>query len=125
MTLVYRSQSKCTFKNSFPDDRIVQLYQKAFESAPWNEEFGNQWFMALVRMQDFKSCQQASLKLSKQFKSNPKYGLWTIMSLVLQVSLNVPNSSLLLTLAQKMMDKAVQDEKLLGFEGAFFLLKCS
>lgn len=42
-------------------------------------------FMANVRANDFKGQQQVAMKLLKQFKNNPRYVFWNVMSLVLMV----------------------------------------
>ncbi|RUP44220.1 hypothetical protein BC936DRAFT_149757 [Jimgerdemannia flammicorona] len=67
------------------DDEIVAIYEAAAKKQPQNEEFGNHWFMAMVRNGDYKGQKEAALKLHKSFKGN-KYLFWAIMSLVLQAS---------------------------------------
>ena len=66
------------------DHAIVELYENAANIQPKNEEFGNHWFMAMVRNNDYKGQQAAALKLHRTFKQN-KYLFWAIMSLALQV----------------------------------------
>ncbi|CAG8496188.1 3550_t:CDS:10 [Funneliformis mosseae] len=93
-------------------DDIVQLYENATRQNPNNEELGNHLFMAMVRNGDYKGQQQAALKLHKTFGVN-KYLFWGIMSLVLQAE-NAPagQSSIFMTLAERMMLKAVQEGRL-------------
>ncbi|RIA93418.1 N-acetyltransferase B complex non catalytic subunit-domain-containing protein [Glomus cerebriforme] len=104
ITMVYRSLGK--------NDEIVQIYEIAARLNPNNEELGNHWFMAIVRNNDFKGQQQAALKLHKVFKVN-RYYFWAIMSSVLQAE-NAPasQSAIFLTLAERMMQKAVQEKRL-------------
>lgn len=66
------------------DSAVVELYENAANQQPTNEEFGNKWFMAMVRNGDYKGQQAAALKLHRTFKQN-KYLFWAIMSLALQV----------------------------------------
>ncbi|KAI8642749.1 N-acetyltransferase B complex non catalytic subunit-domain-containing protein [Parasitella parasitica] len=87
---------------------IVELYENAANQQPKNEEFGNHWFMAMVRSNDFKGQQAAAVKLHRTFKQN-KYLFWAIMSLALQGS---SGNQLSYVLAERMMAKAME-EKLL------------
>lgn len=66
----------------------MELYENAANQQPTNEEFGNKWFMAMVRNGDYKGQQAAALKLHRTFKQN-KYLFWAIMSLALQVQEHV------------------------------------
>ncbi|KAI9492083.1 N-acetyltransferase B complex non catalytic subunit-domain-containing protein [Zychaea mexicana] len=86
---------------------IVELYENAANQQPKNEEFGNHWFMAMVRNNDYKGQQAAALKLHRTFKQN-KYLFWAIMSLALQGK----NSALSYTLAERMMAKAQEEGRL-------------
>jgi hypothetical protein len=94
------------------------MYEAAAQRLPWDEELANQWFMAIVRKDppDYKSLQQAAMKINKQFK-NSKYYLWTVMATYLQALPGGSTSSLFLNLAEKMMDKAITDGHLKDFEG--------
>lgn len=69
---------------SLLDHCMVELYENVFNAQPKNEEFGIQWFMAMVRNSDYKGQQQAAVKLQRVFKKD-KYLFWAIMSLALQV----------------------------------------
>ena len=87
---------------------IVELYENAANLQPKNEEFGNHWFMAMVRNNDFKGQQSAAVKLHRVFKQN-KYLFWAIMSLALQ---GQSGNALSYTLAERMMSKAMEEKKL-------------
>ncbi|KAJ8657138.1 hypothetical protein O0I10_007218 [Lichtheimia ornata] len=86
---------------------VVELYENAANQQPTNEEFGNKWFMAMVRNGDYKGQQAAALKLHRTFKQN-KYLFWAIMSLALQGK----DSALSYTLAERMMAKAQEEGRL-------------
>ncbi|CAI2168039.1 4025_t:CDS:10 [Funneliformis geosporum] len=100
-------------ENKPSDEPILQaLTLNATRQNPNNEEFGNHLFMAMVRNGDYKGQQQAALKLHKTFGVN-KYLFWGIMSLVLQAeNASVGQSSIFMTLAERMMLKAVQEDRL-------------
>ncbi|KAI9208961.1 N-acetyltransferase B complex non catalytic subunit-domain-containing protein [Polychytrium aggregatum] len=102
--MVYRSQNK--------NQDILELYEKAAQLDPRNEELANHWYMAIVRCNDPKSQQQAALKLHKQFKKD-KYQLWAIMCLYLQA----PQNPLLYSLAERMAERALQEKKIKDYEG--------
>ncbi|KAL0143185.1 N-acetyltransferase B complex non catalytic subunit-domain-containing protein [Mucor lusitanicus] len=87
---------------------IVELYENAANQQPKNEEFGNHWFMAMVRNNDFKGQQAAAVKLHRVFKQN-KYLFWAIMSLALQGS---SGNQLSYVLAERMMAKAMEENRL-------------
>ncbi|KAL9537039.1 hypothetical protein MBANPS3_012138 [Mucor bainieri] len=87
---------------------IVELYENAANQQPKNEEFGNHWFMAMVRSSDFKGQQAAAVKLHRVFKQN-KYLFWAIMSLALQGS---NGNQLSYVLAERMMAKAMEENRL-------------
>ncbi|KAI9256943.1 N-acetyltransferase B complex non catalytic subunit-domain-containing protein [Sporodiniella umbellata] len=87
---------------------IVELYENVSNQQPKNEEFGNQWFMAMVRNNDYKGQQAAAIKLQRTFK-NDKYLFWSIMSLALQ---GQSGNALSYTLAERMMSKALEENRL-------------
>ncbi|CEP15697.1 hypothetical protein [Parasitella parasitica] len=87
---------------------IVELYENAANQQPKNEEFGNHWFMAMVRNNDFKGQQAAAVKLHRTFKQN-KYLFWAIMSLALQ---GASGNQLSYVLAERMMAKAMEENRL-------------
>lgn len=92
----------------FVDSVIVELYENAANLQPKNEEFGNHWFMAMVRNNDFKGQQAAAVKLHRVFKQN-KYLFWAIMSLALQ---GQSGNNLSYVLAERMMAKALEENRL-------------
>ncbi|CAG8432922.1 6068_t:CDS:10 [Diversispora eburnea] len=108
LTMAYKSLGKY--------EKIVKIYENAILLNPNNEEIGNHWFMAMVRINDFKGQQQAALKLHKTFKSN-KYLFWAIISLLLQAQSGPSRESdILLSLAERMMLKAVKEKGLKHIE---------
>ena len=72
LTMVYKSQSRRMSLarvglpnrvtrsqiSVIPDDQITQVYESAFQRRPNDEELANHWFMAIVRLKDFKTLQQ-------------------------------------------------------------------
>ncbi|RUS21743.1 N-acetyltransferase B complex non catalytic subunit-domain-containing protein [Endogone sp. FLAS-F59071] len=102
-TMVYRELGK--------HEEIVSIYEAAASQQPNNEEFGNHWFMAMVRNGDYKGQKEAALKLHKSFKNN-KYLFWAIMSLVLQGEQSKTGpTNLFYTLAERMMLKSVEENR--------------
>lgn len=68
---------------------------------------------------DLKALQGAALKLHRAFK-RPKYYLWSVMTLYLQIlGQESGNKLMLYSLAEKMMAKGREDGKVTDFEGAF------
>ncbi|KAI9304004.1 N-acetyltransferase B complex non catalytic subunit-domain-containing protein [Cunninghamella echinulata] len=94
------------------NNQIVELYENIYNLQPKNEEFGVQWFMAMVRINDFKGQQQAAVKLQRVFKKD-KYLFWAIMSLALQ---GQNGNTLSYTLAERMMAKAQEENRLTEVE---------
>ncbi|RHZ56831.1 hypothetical protein Glove_396g53 [Diversispora epigaea] len=114
LTMVYKSLGKF--------EEIVKIYENAILQNPNNEEIGNHWFMAMVRINDFKGQQQAALKLHKTFKSN-KYLFWAIISLLLQAQSGPSRQSdIFLSLAERMMLKAVKEKGLKHIEDVHLYL---
>ncbi|KAJ3054397.1 N-alpha-acetyltransferase 25, NatB auxiliary subunit [Rhizophlyctis rosea] len=107
LTMVYRPQGRY--------DQITEIYEGAFQRRPNDEELANHWFMAIVRLKDFKTLQQAAMKLNKQFKDD-KYYFWTIMCIFLQAQATPSNQKILYPLAERMVTKAIDDGKLKSFE---------
>jgi len=97
-------------------DRICMVYHNAAKKQPGNEEILSQLFMAHVRVNDFKSQQTVALQLYKAKPKNPYY-FWAVMSVVLQ-ALRGPDckskekAKVLLTLAQRMVDKIIDGGKI-------------
>jgi tetratricopeptide (TPR) repeat protein len=106
-----------TFKNMSMYEHIADIYHNAYTLVPQHEEWANHWFMALVRIGDYKKVQQAAMKIYKQFK-NDKYHLWIIVALYMQaVDVKSDRKTVLLSLAEKMMDKAANEGIIKDFEG--------
>lgn len=92
------------------------IYQNAARKQPTNEELLTQLFMAYVRISDYKSQQTTALQLYKAKSKNPYY-FWAVMSVVLQAlrgpeSRNREKSKVLLSLAQRMVDKIITIDKI-------------
>lgn len=97
-------------------DKICTIYQNAAKHQPGNEELLTQLFMAYVRIGDYKSQQTVALNLFKTKPKNPYY-FWAVMSVVLQAlrgpeSKDKQKSKVLLTLAQRMVDKIIDSDKI-------------
>lgn len=72
--------------------------------------------MAYVRISDYKSQQTVALQLYKAKPKNPYY-FWAVMSVVLQAlrgpeSKDKQKAKILLSLAQRMVDKVISDDKI-------------
>ncbi|KAG5676038.1 hypothetical protein PVAND_005893 [Polypedilum vanderplanki] len=97
-------------------DKICTIYSNAAKKQPGNEELLTQLFMAHVRVNDYKSQQAVALQLFKAKPKNPYY-FWAIMSIVLQAlrgpdSKDKEKSKVLLSLAQRMIDKLIKEDKI-------------
>lgn len=97
-------------------DKICTIYSNAAKRQPGNEELLTQLFMAHVRVNDYKSQQTVALQLYKAKPKNPYY-FWAVMSVVLQAlrgpeSKNKEKSKVLLSLAQRMIDKVIKEDKI-------------
>ncbi|KAJ3308763.1 N-alpha-acetyltransferase 25, NatB auxiliary subunit [Boothiomyces sp. JEL0838] len=109
------------FKMLKMNDDIIDLYSNAYELSP-NEEWANHWFMGLARKGDYKILQQAAVKINKEFKSD-KYYFWVVVSIYLQsMEKKSSNPKLQLTLAERMMDKALKEFKEFNYEAAQLFL---
>ncbi|KAL9698055.1 hypothetical protein quinque_001496 [Culex quinquefasciatus] len=108
MTLCYKETDQL--------DKICALFTNASKLHPGNEELLSQLFIAHMRVNDFKAQQTVALQLYKLKPRNPFY-FWAVMSVVLQ-ALRGPDrndqqkSKLLLSLAQRMVDKLIAENKL-------------
>lgn len=97
-------------------EKICRLYETAVKLDPTNEELHTHLFMSYVRVFDFKSQQQSAFTLYKLKPKNPYY-CWAVMSVVLQATRGEGKSDpkkrvLLLSLAERMMDKLIGEGKL-------------
>lgn len=109
-------------------DEIVELFQNAFEQDPTNEEYANQYFMAVTRTQNFELQKQAALKLNKLFGGSTvnkkgKYFCWAIMSLILQSHYQKDCPKALIDrLSEQMILKAIEKDFITNYEGLFMYL---
>ncbi|XP_065369445.1 phagocyte signaling-impaired protein [Calliphora vicina] len=97
-------------------DKIVEIYNYAVKQSPNNEELLAHLFISHVRLEDFKAQQSVALQM---YKGQPKnaYYFWAVMSVVLQgirgpESHNEMKRKIYLSLAQRMVDKMIQENKL-------------
>lgn len=101
---------------SFPVEKICKIYQNAVEQDGGNEETLTHLFMSYARVSDFVSQQRIAMQLYKLKPKNPYY-CWAVMSCVLK-ALHGPDrndaakTKLSLQLAQRMMEKFIDDDKL-------------
>lgn len=98
------------------EERICDLYENAIKIDPSNEEFHTHLFMSYVRIGDFKLQQQAALNLYKLKPKNPYY-CWAVMSVIQQAKRgqgekDLVKRSVLLSLAERMIDKLISENKL-------------
>ncbi|XP_018335486.1 phagocyte signaling-impaired protein isoform X2 [Agrilus planipennis] len=97
-------------------DKICTLYQTAIQIDPSNEELHTHLFMSYVRISDFRMQQQSALNLYKLKPKNPYY-CWAVMSVILQATRgqgkrDPQKKKVLLSLAERMMDKQKTEDKL-------------
>ena len=94
---------------------MEQLYVKAVNKHPKNEDLLSCLFMAHVRTDNFKMQQQRALQLNKLTSSpncsntHKPYYFWAVMSLVLQSDKDDNGFKVQLPLARKMMEKSLND----------------
>lgn len=105
MTICYREMNK--------PEEICEIYSLATKKDPKNEELLTHLFMAYVRICDYKKQQQTAMSLYK-LKFQNHYYFWTVMSIVMQAHEAGPElaKSLQLPLAEKMVQKFVEDKKI-------------
>lgn len=97
-------------------ENICALYTNAAKRSPANEDILSHLFMAHVRVNDFAAQQSVALQLYKLKPKNPYY-FWAVMSVVLKArrgpeSADAAKSKMLLSLAQRMIDKQIGENKL-------------
>jgi N-terminal acetyltransferase B complex non-catalytic subunit len=83
---------------------------------PTNEELFTHLFMSYARIFDFKSQQKTAMTLYKHKPKTPYY-CWAVMSIILQATRgegkdDLKKRKLLLSLAERMMEKLIVDGKL-------------
>ncbi|XP_060533516.1 phagocyte signaling-impaired protein [Cylas formicarius] len=108
MTLCYREMQQL--------EKVCKIYENAVKLEPSNEELHTHLFMSYVRISDFKAQQHSAMVLYKQKPKNPYY-CWNVMSIVLQATRgegakDKQKRDLLLTLAERMMEKLVDEDKI-------------
>ncbi|KAN0077095.1 N-acetyltransferase B complex (NatB) non catalytic subunit domain containing protein [Tylopilus felleus] len=64
---------------------MVNMFEEAYKQQPLNEEYGAQTFFAHVRTANWKSAQQVSTRMHKQFQED-RYLYWSVMGAILQAS---------------------------------------
>lgn len=92
------------------------MYTAAAKKNPGNEDILSHLFMAHVRVADFQAQQTVAMQLYKLIPKNPYY-FWATMSVVLKAlrgpdSADPVKSKLMLALAQRMIDKQIDEHKL-------------
>lgn len=97
-------------------EKVCQLYEKAVTADSTNEELHTHLFMSYVRTSNFKMQQQSAMALYKMKPKNPYY-FWAVMSIVLQATRGQGQSdsnkrTVLLSLAERMVDKLINENKL-------------
>ncbi|KAF9227685.1 hypothetical protein BS17DRAFT_774157 [Gyrodon lividus] len=76
---------------------MVNMFEEAYKQQPQNEEYGAQTFFAHMRTANWKSAQQISTRMHKQFQED-RYLYWSVMGAILQASdpSTTPNMKILL-----------------------------
>ncbi|KAI6036277.1 N-acetyltransferase B complex non catalytic subunit-domain-containing protein [Pisolithus microcarpus] len=64
---------------------LVTMCEEAYKLQPQNEEYGAQAFFANIRNGNWKSAQQISSKMHKQFQED-RYLYWSVISAILQAN---------------------------------------
>ncbi|KAI8320296.1 hypothetical protein GQ54DRAFT_298728 [Martensiomyces pterosporus] len=98
-------------------NKEIAVYNGALKFDPANEQLHRKVFMAAARNQMYKEQHQAALQLNKIFKRDI-YMWWVIVSLLLQArfSNGAPSMQLHLTLAERMCEKALAEDRLTNTE---------
>lgn len=97
-------------------EKICHLYAAAAKKNPGSEDILSHLFMAHVRVGDFQGQQTVAMQLYKLKPKNPYY-FWATMSVVLKAlrgpeSKDPVKSKLMMSLAQRMIDKQIAENKL-------------
>lgn len=103
-------------------DKICTIYQNAVESDGSNEEALTQLFMSYARINDYAAQQQISMQLYKLKQKTPYY-CWAVMSCLLKAIHGVDKDDaakrkISLELAQRMMERLINENKLDGEQHA-------
>lgn len=96
--------------------KICVIYQNAVEKDGNSEELLTQLFMSYARVNEFGSQQRVAMQLFKLKQKNPYY-CWAVMSCLLKAIRGMDKNDaakrkLSLELAQRMMQKLINDNKL-------------
>ncbi|XP_075983663.1 phagocyte signaling impaired [Anticarsia gemmatalis] len=105
MTISYRESQQL--------HKVCALYEAAVKAEPTSEELHSHLFMSYVRIGDHRSQQLAAMALYKFAPKNPYY-FWAVMSIVLQAKASEDNTKrgILLSLAQRMVDNFISENKM-------------
>ncbi|KAJ9089978.1 mitochondrial distribution and morphology [Entomophthora muscae] len=113
LSAVFRSAGKAS--------EALELFERAFQRSPSNDELGQKYMHLLIKEHQFKTLQAVALKMHRQSKS-PQHWFWVIMCLVLQAeSLRLQDpiafqKDISYTLAERYLLKASDDKLIKGFE---------
>lgn len=102
------------YKESVVVGKIVDIYEAASKRRPNDPEIMAHLFMAYVRVFNFKRQKEIALQMYKSFpKKKRLYSFWAIMSLVMQAqeSENASEKTICLSIAEKMCEKMIDDER--------------
>lgn len=96
--------------------KICVIYQNAVEKDGNSAELLTQLFMSYARVNEFASQQRVAMQLFKLKQNNPYY-CWAVMSCLLKAirgsdKIDAAKRKLSLELAQRMMEKLINDNKL-------------
>ncbi|CAH0713545.1 unnamed protein product, partial [Brenthis ino] len=102
-----------SYRESQQFHKVCELYEAAVKAEPNSEELHSHLFMSYVRVGDYRSQQRAAMALYKFAPKNPYY-FWAVMSIVLQAKTtdDPPKKGILLTLAQRMVDNFISENKM-------------
>ncbi|KPI99103.1 Phagocyte signaling-impaired protein [Papilio xuthus] len=105
MTISYRESQQL--------QKVCEAYEAAVRAEPSSEELHSHLFMAYVRVGDHRAQHRAALQLYRIAPKNPYY-FWAVMSIVLQAKSteDVSKKSILLALAQRMVDNFIMENKM-------------
>ncbi|KAJ2940291.1 hypothetical protein O0L34_g11865 [Tuta absoluta] len=102
-----------TYRESQQLHKVCALYEAAVKADPTSEELHSHLFMSYVRIGDYRSQQRAAMALYKFAPKNPYY-FWAVMSIILQAKTSEDSTkkNILLTLAQRMVDNFITENKM-------------
>ncbi|OWR55035.1 putative Phagocyte signaling-impaired protein [Danaus plexippus plexippus] len=102
-----------SYRESQQFHKVCALYEAAVKVEPTSEELYSHLFMSYVRVGDFRSQQRVAMALYKFAPKNPYY-FWAVMSILLQAKTtdDPTKKGILLTLAQRMVDNFISENKM-------------